>query len=204
MNLRRFFVKVLVLIALAGPAYGTLIDFNIHQDGSDAHTLKLQYPSLVAQPYELFPIEFGPLAGYFGSIEPGWDGEGTDRPDEGAFALLSTEGVALRRDAFEAGFSMYTEGLTPILEFDGDTHEFAGLPEGPGLLWHEHLLFVADPGTPLNTVLTAQFTLVDLDGLHGDSAPFTLSFIVTPEPAGALILGLAAARAITRRTRRAG
>lgn len=175
------------VLAAALPCHATLIDFTIYQDGSVDNVLHLQYPSLVDQPYEMFPIEMGPLQGGFGTIEPGWDGEGTDRPAENAFALLSDTGVALRRDRFDAGFSMYTEGLTPILEFDGATHEFAGDPEVEQFLWHQHLTFVADPGTPIGSTLTADFTLVDLDGLHTNSEPFTLTFTVVPEPATGLL-----------------
>lgn len=99
---------------------------------------------------------------------------------------------------------MYTEGLTPILESDGETHEFIGEPESLDLLWHQHLLFVADVGTPIGTILTADFTLVDLDGLHGNSAPFTLSFIVVPEPATCIFLLLPAILLKNARVQRRG
>ena len=194
-------LAVIVAVVIAQPCGATLIDFNINQDGTDAHGLQVQYPSRVDQPYELFPIETGPLTGYFGTIEPGWDGEGTDRPEDGAYALLSDTGVALQRDRFDPGFSMYTHGLTPILETDGASHVFEGEPESPDLLWHEHLTFMADPGTPIGTILTADFTLVDTDGLHADSAPFTLSYVVVPEPASGLLLLLGAAGAWHRRRR---
>jgi hypothetical protein len=196
-------VLTLCILCAVGvlPCQATLIDFNINQDGSDNNTLQLQRPSQVDEPYELFPIESGPLSGGFGSIEPGWDGEGTDRPEEGAFALLSDEGVALRRESFDAGFSMFTQGLTSILDFDGATHEFAGEPEFKGLLWHQHLTFVADAGTPIGTTLFADFSLTDLDGLHADSEPFTLSFIVVPEPASSLLMMLTAGIPLLRRRR---
>ncbi|MCA9252417.1 MAG: PEP-CTERM sorting domain-containing protein [Phycisphaerae bacterium] len=197
-----FALSMCAVLMCAASARATLIDFNIHHDGSAQQVLDIQYPSQVFQPYELPLIETGPLAGYYGSIEPGWDGEGTDRPGDGAYALESISGVSLRRESFDAGFSMYTQGLSPILEVDGALHEFVGAPEGSGLLWHQHLTFVADPGTPIGTILSAEFTLTDQDGLHADSAPFTLSFIVTPEPTTGLLLLIAAGAALRKNPRR--
>lgn len=200
MKLRMLSMTVVLITSV--PTLGTLIDFNIHHDGTPQQKLNIQYPSQVSAPYALQPIESGPLTGYFGSIEPGWDGEGTDRPGDGAYALESAGGVSLQRESFDAGFAMYTEGLSPILEFDGATHEFVGAPEAPSLLWHQHLTFVADPGTPIGSILTADFVLTDTDGEHADSDPFTLSFIVVPEPStGVLLLAIAIA-ARSRRTHR--
>lgn len=190
-------LSLCAVLMSAASARATLIDFTIYHDGSAQQVLDVQYPSQVFQPYELPLIETGPLAGFYGSIEPGWDGEGTDRPGDGAYALESISGVSLRRESFDSGFSMYTQGLSPILEVDGALHEFVGAPEGPGLLWHQHLTFVADPGTPIGTILSAEFTLTDQNSLHADSAPFTLSFVVTPEPTTglmAMVLGIGVLR----------
>jgi hypothetical protein len=129
-------------------------------------------------------------------------GEGTDRPGDGAFALESISGVSLRRESFDSGFSMYTQGLAPILEVDGALHEFVGAPEGSGLLWHQHLTFVVDPGTPISTNLSAEFTLTDQNSLHADSDPSMLSFIVTPEPTTGLMMLIAAAYALRNNPRR--
>lgn len=71
MTFLRTMVALCVPAAAVWPASATLIDFNINQDGSAAHVLQLQLPSQVDQPYELFPIDVGPLAGSFGSIEQG-------------------------------------------------------------------------------------------------------------------------------------
>lgn len=190
-----FGVAVSVLAVSVSSAHATLIDFTLSQTGAPAHQLILNRPLLVAEPYALDLVTSGPLAGSFASIEPGWDGLGEDRPGEGLIGLLSATGVALQRISFPAGFSILDSGLNPILTIDGDTHEFAGDPEGPGLLWHEHLRFVVDPGTPLGTEILADMRLTDLDGLHADSDPFTLHFVVVPEPAtlGLLaVIGLAA------------
>lgn len=195
-------IAVVILVSTVS-ARATLIDFNINHDGSAQQVLQVQYPSQVFQPYELPLIPTGPLAGHFGSIEPGWDGEGADRPGDGAFALESATGVSLRRESFDSGFSMYTQGLAPILEVDGAVHEFVGAPEGPELLWHQHLTFVADPGTPIGTILSAEFTLTDQNGLHADSELFSLSFIVTPEPATGLMMLIVAAGVFRRDPKRA-
>lgn len=187
--MKKFVTRVspaIFALSLASTASATLIDFNLNRNGTTSQ-LQLQLPSQVEMPYELPRIEDGPFAGSYGSIEPGWDGEGTDRPADGAFALLSPTGVSLRRIRFDSGFSMFTEALDPILELDGAIHEFAGSPEGPGLLWHQHLLFVADASVPVGTELTADFQLTDRNGLHGDSSIFTLRYLVTPEPTSALL-----------------
>lgn len=188
-----FGVSVWVLAASAFPTHATLIDFTLSQTGAPAHQLILNRPLLVAEPYALDLVTAGPLAGSYASIEPGWDGLGEDRPADGLFGLLSDTGVALQRINFPAGFSILDSGLNPILVNDGDAHEFSGDPEGPGLLWHEHLRFVVDPGAPLGTDFLVDMRLTDLDGLHADSDPFTLHFVVVPEPA---TLGLLAVIAL--------
>ncbi len=182
----------LIFVALVAPAGATLIDFTISQDGSSQHKLLLTRPALVSSPYELPLIESGPLAGSYGSIEPGWDGEGTDRPAESRFALLSPTGISIRRLSFDPGFAMFTEGLDPILETDGATHEFEGEPESPELLWHQHLTFIADASVPVGSLLNARFELFDRAGLHAASDVFTLTFRVVPEPTTAIVTALLA------------
>lgn len=195
----RLGLSIMVLGSAALPLQATLIDFTLSQSGAPEHRLILNRPLLVAEPYALDLVTAGPLAGSYATIEPGWDGLGEDRPAEGLLGLLSGAGVAVQRISFPVGFSMLDGSLNPILESDGDGHEFSGDPEGPGLLWHEHLRFVAEPGTTPGTEFLVNMRLTDLNGLHADSDPFTLRFVVVPEPATAACLAVVALSLVSRR-----
>lgn len=96
-------------------------------------------------------------------------------------------------------------GLT-VHEADGDLM-FNNLGEiyelGTGPSWSVLPIFAVDDNSPVGSQFSATFKLVDLSGtpLYGDSAPFSVDFVVVPEPAAAAtLLGLAG---LTLRRRRA-
>ncbi len=173
----------------AATASATAIDFLISHDGSSQQRLQVAYPTQVASPYALDPVTSGPLAGYFASIEPGWDGLKVDDPANGRFGLASLVGAAIRRISFDPGFEMFDSALNPILSNDGDTHTFSGDNENnPLLWWHEHLRYGIAPGAQPGQTFRATFQVFDVNGVHADSLPFTLEFQAVPEPSSALLL----------------
>lgn len=193
-------VAAAVLSAAVPAAHATLIDILIFQDGTAAHRLGLVKPLLVPEPYELPLVSDGPLAGYYASIEPGWDGLGADQPAENRFGLLSINGVALQMLSADPGFVLFDSLLNPILETPTDFHVFSGENEGnPDLLWHEHLRFGIEPGAPVGQQYTATFQLIDVNGQMATSAPFSLTFVTTPEPGAALALFAALPLMLRRR-----
>ncbi|HUU83937.1 MAG TPA: hypothetical protein VM243_10580 [Phycisphaerae bacterium] len=161
------------------PAEATGIDFIVHQDGTPTHTLVVARPALVDEPYPIPLEEVVELPGYYLTAEPGWDGLGVDQPEEGRLALLTDTGLTLRRVSFDPGFEMFDLDLNPILETDGATVRLEGEAESEEFAWHQHLVFGVEPGAEVGQEYTATFVLIDEEGDHGDSEPFTLRFVTT-------------------------
>ena len=190
--MNRLFVSVSVglSLAVAAAAEASVLDFEISQDGSAQHRLLLTFPTGPTMPYPLQPVNDGPLAGHFADIEPGWDGMLATPPDGVHFPLLAGDGVGIRMLSATPGFVMFDGLLNPILSDPTEAHEFAGDNEGnPALWWHEHLRFAVEPGNPLG-IYSATFQLTDVNGLHADSAPVTITYEAVPEPGSiSLLLG---------------
>jgi len=170
-----------VAFSAASTAHATGIDFVVFQDGSGVNALVVAKPDQVDEPYPIRPADVEELAGFFLTIEPGWDGLGVDQSAEDRSALLNDSGVLLRRVSFDPGFSMYDLDFNSILEADGDTVLLVGEPEVEGFLWHQHLVFGVEPGTPVGESFSATFVVSDPTGEHADSEPFTLTFITAPQ-----------------------
>jgi len=173
-------------------------DWEVAQDGSALHTLLiLGDPKILGgeERIELLPGE-GNFDGLFVNQEPGWESIEADEPPD-AFMLLPGSNPSLKRISFDAGFGMYDpfSGL-PILESNGSTFAFGAAPDG-----HFHLDLIYAGNGPIGTLYSATFQLVDPSGLQSDSAPFTLGFVVIPEPT-TLALVFLGVTAKMRRTRR--
>lgn len=190
---------ILAALAAAGVAGATTIDLEISQDNSVQHRLQISLPTQVPQPYELPQVNDGPLAGYYASIEPGWDGLMVNRPDGVHFGLLAPTGIGVRLLSASPGFVMFDSLLNPILTDPAEIHLFSGDDEGNSdLWWHEHLRFGVEPGNPLG-LYSATFQLTDVEGRHADSEVFTLRFAAVPEPSSALLALVVATMALRRR-----
>jgi hypothetical protein len=181
--------------ALAGPMHA---DWTIAQDGSPAHKLLIEGdPKILdgTERIELLPGD-GIFAGLFVNQEPGWESLEADEPPD-RFTLLPGSNVSLKRLSFDAGFSMYDPFTgTPILETDGSIFPFGAAPDGS---FHIDLLYVGDG--PIGSLYSAAFQLVDPSGLQADSDPFTLGFVVVPEPTTAILFGSALLALWRRRPR---
>ncbi len=178
-------------------------DWAVAQDGSPLHTLLILGDLKILggeERIELLPGE-GILDELFVNQEPGWASiEAVDPPD--AFMLLPGSNTSLKRISFDPGFGMYDPfSGQPILETNGSTFPFGATPDG-----QFHLdIFYAGNG-PVGSLYSATFQLVDPSGLQSDSAPFTLGFVVVPEPTmlALVCLGVTAMMRRTRAVSRAG
>ena len=184
-------VAMLVVFAVFGhsTALASGIDFVVGLDTGEENQLELLRPANVTEPYELPFIVSGQFAGYFASIEPGWDGLGTESADFATAPLPEDAKVSLERIAFDEGFRMFDEAGNPLLDTDGAIHTFSGTPETQEMAWHEHLVFAFDGDMPGATEVTATFRLVDTSGVQTASEPFTLTFRSGSVPANCGDLG---------------
>lgn len=204
MNLRRAMLAAALCILPFAPAAlaggGAHSDFEIgRDDASPIAQLHVEGDDDILNCIEkisLVPGE-GELAGYYVAQLPGWESVGPGDPD--LLAPLSGHRIALQRISFDAGFTMFDPfGLEEILAADGATYEF---PRDLDESFHVDLFFAAPIAAAPGTMYSATYQLVDLAGLHADSAPFTLCFEVVPEPATVWILAGGMLMSVRRRRR---
>jgi len=172
---------MLASACLTATAYagGQDIDMLLGQDGSPQHKLVVTDPEgrhfLTGELIELAPGD-GLNDGYYVSQFPGWSAkEGVPNP------LLDGNQITLNRiSSTSNAFDMLDPFTgTPILGADGDAFPF---PFGGGL-GHEDVFYRADAAlVTIGDQFTVTFQLTDPSGLEAASDPFTLSFMIVPEP----------------------
>ncbi len=168
-----FVAAIFACVAQVGAAE---IDFEIGHDGAEEASLVLRRPTEVFEPYELPFIPAGSLAGFYGSIEPGWDGLGVDRTDINLSALTEADAIVLERVRFDGPVRMFSLDGAELFTSNGAQHTFAGEPESDEMIWHEHLLFALEPGVDTEQTYSATFKLKEANETYGDSEEFTLVF----------------------------
>ena len=173
-------------------------DFQIGQDGTATHKIVLMdepgFCHLLGQPIELQPGD-GLNDGYYVHQFPGWDATAGV-----PFPLMEGHQLTLNRiHSTNAGFDMLDPFLgTPILQTDGSSFEFPW----NGQLEHEDVFYRVDANfASPGDIFMVSMQLTDPSGLDSASDPFTLNFVVTPEPATA-VLGLFAGLMLLRRRSR--
>ncbi len=169
-------VVSMVTIAHAGAGHS---DWEVAQDGTPIHTLQILGDAKILGGEERISLQPGEgiFDGLFVNQEPGWASIEADVPPD-TFLLLPGSNTSLKRISFDPGLGMYDpfSGL-PILEANGSTFDFCAALDG-----HFHLDLIYTGNGPIGSLYSATFQLVDPSGLQADSAPFTLGFVVAPEP----------------------
>ncbi|NLX14075.1 MAG: PEP-CTERM sorting domain-containing protein [Phycisphaerales bacterium] len=141
------------------------------------------------------PDGYAHLDGWHSAHGPGgmWSLESVDQQTTPAWNIyIKREGTSLA----EQDFFMETPGGLETLTTNGSTHQLKKTWLDDNNAWgiHEHMSFyfwLAADGSDIGNEVSVTFSAFDMGGLYTASDPFTLTFVVVPEPAslGLLILG---------------
>ncbi len=160
--------------------------------------LKVELPG---EQVKLSPIISG-LPGYEGwaSDDPGFDALEADEVEEDFYVLAMGTRVYLMAAAGHLADALKVRDintLAVLIDSSGGAAPFDLEELHTHVIWHVDSTVIGF--NPLVTEYSGSFYLRDASGTYSDSDAFTLSFILTPEPAGLVLLAISGWMVVRRR-----